>query len=300
MRRFNLTASLTDGWVHPTDTGNPNSLSDEEIQEYDKIIQELKDGGGMFGSLGFHQQAMMRLKKRQDNIPVKDESRCNGFSKRLGGALINSFKIAYSGKEREENSESTMMIMPGRRHSVQPGLSSIMYQSSQETKIVLQDIKLSDSEDEGDSVENNQSGSHHSSCLRRKSLIVVSEGSPPTERAKSNRRKLTRDSLGFDPFASRRAGSLICGFRKPSSRAGSLICGFRKSSTCSNRSSVVDEEENGLICGWASRRRSSFLSLASDSLDREQTVQGSLTRTHSISSLTCDWDHSDLIRARAA
>merc|ERR1712060_264992 len=151
------------------------------------------------------------------------------------------------------------------------------------TKMLLQDIELSDSEDEGDFVNNeSESGSHRSSRLPRKSLLVVTERSPSTERAKGNRRRLTRDSLGFDSFASRRVGS--------------LICGFRNSSKCSTRSSIVDGKEDGLICDWSSRGRSSSLSLASEVSGREQTI----TRTHSISSLTCDWDGLDLIRARAA
>lgn len=290
-----LSASLTAGWARPTDTGKPSSLSGEEILEYDKIIQEIKDGGEVFGSMGIRQMVMMRLEKRQDNISMRDVSRRNGFSKRLG-SLSRSFQSAYSGREREETSESTMMVMPGRRQSVQPGLSNILYQS-QETKMLLQDIELSDSEDEGDFVNNeSESGSHRSSRLPRKSLLVVTERSPSTERAKGNRRRLTRDSLGFDSFASRRVGSLICGFCKPSNRAGSLICGFRNSSKCSTRSSIVDGKEDGLICDWSSRGRSSSLSLASEVSGREQTI----TRTHSISSLTCDWDGLDLIRARAA
>merc|ERR1711862_571711 len=168
------------------------------------------------------------------------------------------------GREREETSESTMMVMPGRRQSVQPGLCNIL--QSQETKMMLQDIELSDSEDEGDFVNNkSESGSHRSSHLPRKSLLVVTERSPSIEQAKGNRRRPTRDSLGSDSFDSHRAGS--------------LICGFRNSSTCSTRSSIVDGKEDGLICDWSSKRRSSSLSLASGELDREQTI----TRTHSIS-----------------
>merc|ERR1711862_733087 len=130
------------------------------------------------------------------------------------------------------------MVMPGRRQSVQPGLCNIL--QSQETKMMLQDIELSDSEDEGDFVNNkSEPGSHRSSRLPRKSLLVVTERSPSIEQSKGNRRR-TRDSLGSDSFDSRRVGSLICGFCKPSNRAGSLICGFRNSSTCSTRSSIVD------------------------------------------------------------
>jgi len=293
-----LSASFTSSWARPTDTGKPNSLSDEEIQEYDRIIQEIKDGEEVFGSMGIRQKVMMRLEKRQDNISTRDVSRRNGFSKRLGGALSRSFQSAYSGREREETSETTMMVMPGRRQSVQPGLSNILHQS-QDIKMMLQDIELSDSEDEdeGDCVKNESgSGSQHSSRLRRKSLLLVTERSPSTERAKGNKRRLTRESLGFDSFASHRVGSLICGFCKPGSRAGSLICGFRRLRTCSTKSSIVDGKKDGLICDWSSRRSSSSSSLASGVWGRDQTI----ARRHSISSLTCDWDGLDLTVARAA
>jgi len=303
MRKFGLSASFTSSGGCPIDTRKLNaSFSDDEIEEYDKIIQEIKDGGGVFGSMGVRQHVMMRL-KRKDSIPMGNAApKRNGLSKRLGGALSRSFQSAFSGREREESSESTMMIMPGRRQSLQPELSNILYQS-QKTKMVIRDIEFSDSEDKGEFLNNeSEANSHHRAHLRMKSLLAVTEEPPPTGRSKGNRRRLTRDSLGFDSFASCRAGSLICGFREQSRRTGSLICGFRNSSKCSARSLslVVDEKEDELICDWASRRRSSFSSLASGVLGREQIIQGSLTKTHSISSLTCDWDGLDLIRARAA
>ena len=130
---------------------------DEQMGQYHLCVEEIKNEGNVLGSLELHEEAMRRLNQRLCKVPLCrsiEEGRRDRVARRprfvpprneFARSIID-IGLRVAGKHGHVESDPSKKKMAGRRLSA---YKPVEYDESVTAAQVLQDLDLSDSEDEG-------------------------------------------------------------------------------------------------------------------------------------------------------
>ena len=130
---------------------------DELMGRYHLCVEEIKNEGNVLGSLELHEEAMRRLNQRLCKVPLcrsNEEGRSDRVARRprlvptrneFARSIID-IGLRVAGKHGHVESDPSKKKMAGRRLST---FKPVEYDESVTAAQVLQDLDLSDSEDEG-------------------------------------------------------------------------------------------------------------------------------------------------------
>ncbi|KAL3826462.1 hypothetical protein ACHAXA_011271 [Cyclostephanos tholiformis] len=171
--------------------GDEEQSGEKQMSQYQLCVDEIKKEGNVLGSLELHEEAMRRLKHHSPR--ASDEGVANGrdvsarrhaIDRRTGppqtggNIILSHIGFMVNGRHGRTASDPSREKMAGRRQST---FKPVEYDEGVTAAQVLQDLDLSDSEDEGVddhpipsscNVANgdNNSGGRRGSILRRASL----------------------------------------------------------------------------------------------------------------------------------
>ncbi|KAL3797806.1 hypothetical protein ACHAW5_009138 [Stephanodiscus triporus] len=207
---------------------------EERMAQYNACVGEIKNEGNVLGSLEMHEEAMRRLNKRLGKAyesRVAERRRMDTGIGRLRENQESPFwkknvftRFIVAGKHGSTAGEPSKEKMPGRRESIR---KPVEFDEDIAASQMLQDLYLSDSEDEGVGP---PTRSHRGEVHGGRRPSLMKRGSAAVRRY-SNRR-------------SSEDGALICGWER---RHFELSC-----DTCKVSLYYGKEEEapGSLICGW--------------------------------------------------
>jgi len=130
---------------------------DEQMGQYHLCVEEIKNEGNVLGSLELHEEAMRRLNQRLCKVPLcrsNEEGQRDRVARRprfvpprneFARSIID-IGLKVAGKHGHVESDPSKKKMAGRRLST---FKPVEYDESVTAAQVLQDLDLSESEDEG-------------------------------------------------------------------------------------------------------------------------------------------------------